>query len=208
MNRKESLVDAVVSGEWQMFQNVPNAGGRASCQEDPRTFGIMRAAQLASWSEDLLESYLEDLKDAARASRNLLTEKYGHMMQSTAPAEYARIEHLLPPVAPRARELIAQIAAIVIDWDLALSRKYPNVTMRGRPLFSSQDRPQVTSIETYLKGELATYSVKTLEIYLHHVEQQRAAGVNGSEITLAHTTRQYGYASLEEANERLGRRAG
>lgn len=38
------------------------------------TFAIMRAAQLASWSDALLESYLTDLKDATLTGRNLLAD--------------------------------------------------------------------------------------------------------------------------------------
>lgn len=208
MDRKEKLVDAVVASEWDMFRNVPSAGGRASCQESPKTFGIMRAAQLANWSEAVLGSYLSDLQEAVRAGRNLLTEKYARMMESTSPAEYARIAHALPVVAPRALELISRIVPIVLDWEVALAGKYPNILNRGRPIFSSEDRPRVTSLETYLSGELATYSIRTLELYLANVEQQLAEGVNGAELILASTTRQYGYASLEEAEERLGRRAG
>lgn len=207
-NPREELVEDVVEREWEMFRRVPNRGGKASCQESPKTFSIMRAAQLASWSDALLESYLTDLKDAALAGRNLLTEKYGHMMRSTAPGEYARIASLLPAVTPRALDLIARIAPIVLAWEVTLAGTYPGIVAKGRPIFSSDDGPQVTSLETYLKGELATYSIRTLELYLTHVEQQRAEGVNGCEITLACTTRQYGYASLQEANERLGRRAG
>jgi hypothetical protein len=208
MNRRKGLVDDVVTREWEMFICVPNPGGKVSCQESPKTFGIMRAAQLASWSDALLDSYLADLKDAALAGRNLLTEKYGHMMRSTAPDEYARIAHRLPAVAPRALDLIAQIVPIILAWEVALARMYPSLMAKGRPIFSPEDRPQVTSLETYLKGELATYSIGTLELYLAHVEQQRAEGINGSEITLACTTKQYGYASLQDANEHLARRAG
>lgn len=206
MDRKTQLVDAVVGSEWEMFRNVSNAGGKASCQESPETFGIMRAAQLANWSEAVLESYLHDLQDAGRGGRNLLTEKYARMMESTSPAEYARIAHRLPVIAPRALELIARIVPIVLDWEVALVGKYPNIMNRGRPIFSSQDGPRVTSLETYLKGELATYSIRTLELYLANVEQQLAEGTNGSEVILASTTKQYGYASLQEAEERLARR--
>ena len=102
MNRRKDLTDDMVAREWEMFVRVSNPGGKASCQQSPGTFAIMRAAQLASWSDALLESYLADLKNAALAGRNLLSEKYGHMMQSTAPDEYARIASRLPVIAPRA----------------------------------------------------------------------------------------------------------
>ena len=139
-NPREELVEHVVEREWEMFRRVPNRGGKASCQESPKTFSIMRAAQLASWSDALLESYLTDLKDAALAGRNLLTEKYGHMMRSTAPGEYARIASLLPAVTPRALDLIARIAPIVLAWEVTLAGTYPGIVARGRPIFSLRAR--------------------------------------------------------------------
>ena len=201
MKQKESLVDDVVKMEWKMFQAVPNVGGKASCQEDSKTFHIMRSSQLASWSEAVLESYLGDLKDAEILRRNLLTEKYARMMQSTSPAEYARIEHLLQPIDSRAHGLIQQIVAIVLEWETELQKKFPHILKRGRPLYSKEDRLGVTSLETYLRGELMTYSLRTLELYLANIMQQKSEGINGSEITLMHTTKQYGYDSLEKANE-------
>ena len=42
----------------------------------PDTFKIMRKSQAATWSDELLASYLEDLKTATREGRNIMTEKY------------------------------------------------------------------------------------------------------------------------------------
>ena len=203
MDRREQLTAGIVDRELAMFQAVPNAGGKAPCQEDIRTFRIMRSSQMASWSEAALESYLQDLKEAEDAGRNLLTEKYARMMQSTWPEEYARIEPLLPKVDPRGLELAGEIVDIVLSWERELLERYPYIVRRGRPISSAEDSPGVTSLETYLRGELATYSVKTLELCLARVKDQRAEGVNGSAVILAQTMRQYGFASLEEANERL-----
>lgn len=197
------MTAGIVEEELAMFQAVPNAGGKAPCQEDITTFRIMRSSQMASWSEAALESYLGDLKEAERSGRNLLTEKYARMMRSTWPAEYARIEHLLPAVDPGAPRLIDEIVGIVLKWERDLLEKYPDIVKRGRPIFSSEDAPGVTSLETYLRGELATYSVRTLALCLAHVRQQESENVNGSAIILAQTMKQYGFASLEEANEKL-----
>lgn len=205
MNRKEDLITDIVEQEWKMFQAVPNIGGRAACQEDLKTFRIMRTSQAMSWSEAVLDSYLDDLKQAESSGRNLLTEKYARMMQSTSPAEYAHIAHILPPVDPEAVSLIESIAAVVLEWERALLGKYPRILRRGRPVFSKDDTLFVTSLETYLKGELATYSLKTLRLYLENVLQQKSENINGSEITLAHTMKQYGFTSLEVAEEKLKR---
>ena len=206
MTTREDMIDSIVEAEWKMFQDVPNIGGRAACQDDLKTFRIMRAGQSASWSDAMLESYLDDLNDAKRSGRNLLTEKYARMMRSTSPSEYARIEHLLQPIDPEAIELIEQIVKIVLEWEQRLLEKYPYIVKRGRPLFSREDSIGVTSMETYLRGELSTYSIRTLASYLDHIQKEQSENVNGSAITLLYMIKQYGYDSLEEANEKIGSR--
>ncbi len=200
---KEEIIAKIIAIEWKMFQDVPNIGGTAPCQDERQTFEIMRVSQAASWSEAALESYLHDLTEAQQQGRNLMTEKYARMMKSTSPLEYVSIEHLVPPVHPEALSLIEKITKIVLDWEEELFRKYPRVLRQGRPIRSSDDTLFVTSLETYLKGELATYSLKTLELYYEHLVKEKSENINGSEITLAVTIRQYGFHSLEEANEKL-----
>lgn len=200
---RENVIDSIIEAEWKMFRDVPNIGGRASCQDDSKTFRIMRAGQAAAWSDAALESYLEDLNEAERSGRNLLTEKYARMMRSTSPLEYSQIEHLLPPVDPEAIELIERIVRIVLEWEEELLEKHPYIIKRGRPLFSREDSIGVTSMETYLKGELSTYSLRTLELYLDHLQKEQSENVNGSAIPLLYMVKQYGYDSLEEANEKL-----
>jgi hypothetical protein len=203
VNTREDIIDRIIELEWKMFQDVPNIGGRADCQDDLKTFRIMRASQSASWSEATLKSYLEDLNAAERSGRNLLTEKYARMMRFISPSEYARIEHLLPPIDPKAFGLIEQIVKIVLEWEQELLEKYPYIIEKGRPIFSTEDSVAGTSIETYLRGELTTYSLRTLEEYLDHIKKEQSEGINGSAIILLYMIKQYGFASLEEANERL-----
>jgi hypothetical protein len=203
LNIKEKLTAAIIEKEWEMFRDVPNAGGKAACQEDFYTFQIMRSSQAASWSEATLESYLSDLKEAGGMGRNLLTEKYARMMQTTWTSEYNRIKDLLPVVDSRAIELIERIVPVVLTWEEELIKKFPHILKRGRPLFSREDAPGVTSFETYFRAELATYSPKTLALYQANILQQLSAGINGSEITLANMMHRYGFGSLEETNATL-----
>ena len=207
MNERDPLVTEIIQSEWKMFQAVPNLGGKSPCQENAQTFQIMRRSQLASWSEATLESYRDDLKAAVVLRRNLLTEKYARMMELTAPQEYARIKHMLLPTDPQALALMEEIVEIILTWESELLARFPNILKRGRPIFALEDSPTATSIETYLWGELATYSLRTLELYLDNLLQQRNRGINGSEVTLLHTMRQYGYESLEEAEEKLDQSA-
>lgn len=59
----EGMIKSVVAIEWALFDKVQNCGGRAACQDDAKTFSIMRASQFRAWSLELLESYKEDLLD-------------------------------------------------------------------------------------------------------------------------------------------------
>ena len=67
---KNSIILKVLELEWEMFIGVSNIGGTASCQEDPKTFKIMRTSQFLTWSEDTLKSYLDDLITAREYGRN------------------------------------------------------------------------------------------------------------------------------------------
>jgi hypothetical protein len=206
MTTKADLISEVVAAEWRMHQAVRNIGGRAGCQEDFRTFEINRSSQVVGWSEACLESYLQDLQLAEKEGRNLQTEKYARMMESTSPAEYAAIQHLLPAVDPSASAVIEEIVNVAMGWAEEVAQKYPYLVARGRPLHSSEDSHFVTSFETYLRSELAVYSLNTLRLYRDNMLEQKANNVNGNEITLAHAMKRNGFSSLEEANQRIGER--
>ena len=189
------LINDIVLREWQMFGRVQNQGGRASCQDDWETFFIMRSSQLAVWTEDTLRSYRRDLQSAEAAGRNLLQEKYAYMMESTVPEEFARIRHLLPEVEPERKKLIDAIAETQIREMEQLAAQYPHVAATMRPLRSRSDSPWCTSLETYLKGELCTYSQETLTCY--HTQLQRR-DIRYGYTVLNQTALQYGCSSLEE----------
>lgn len=203
MLNKEEIINKIVEAEWKMFQDVPNIGGKASCQEDYRTFKINRYSQDTSWSEDVLESYLDDLNQAENSKRNLLTEKYARMMKSTSPQEYEKIANLLPAVKAEAVSLIEEILKIILSWEEEIKTRYPEIAKRGRPIHSSSDTLRVTSIETYLRGELPTYSFKTLQLLFKNIKKQKSENINGSEIALEYMMKQYGFPSLQKANEKL-----
>lgn len=203
MSVKEELIAKIVDLEWEMFQNVANVGGRAACQNDFETFSIMRSSQAISWSEAALASYLEDLAEAQESGRNLLTEKYARMMEFTAPWEYDRIQHHLSPLEQETQLLIDWITKINLAWEEEIRAKFPYIRRRGRPASSSDDTPYITSIETYLRGELATYSPRTLALYYQNVLEQKAANINGAQIVLDAMMQRYGFNSLAAANDAM-----
>jgi len=203
-NEERVLIKNILQAEWDMFQRVRNVGGRrASCQEDSKTFDIMRSSQFKSWSKDALESYLNDLVEAKKEGRNLLTEKYARMMASTSPSEYANIKHSLPPINPDVPGLIEKVLEIVHEWETEVLKKYPKVFERGRFLESFDDSPERTSKMTYLKGELLTFSLKTLRLYYNSLMGMKSKNINGSEVILEEMVKSYGYKSIAHANKVL-----
>lgn len=202
----KSLVDAVVSAEWEMFSQVRNVGGKASCQMDPHTFGIMRTSQVNNWDDELLGSYLDDLVDARREGRNLVTEKYARMMESTFPDEYAQLAHSLPPLDPEAVARAEDIVTAHVAWKEALDARYPSLADRGRPLRSRDDRPGWVSMETYLRAELRTYSPRTIALYHQATMERLRKGESEAEQNLLHQVRQYGFADIESAEKHFSAR--
>lgn len=192
--------EAIVRREWQQFQGVNNEGGRAACQGNWLTFHQMRLAQFLTWPHDAKISYLEDLQRADAQGRNLLTEKYARMMQSTDPQYYRmKLEPFLPPLSAERIAQQERIIAIQVAWAQAFMTRYPKLGAGMRRLRTSDDTRDATSFETYLRGELSTYSQRTLDLYESMVRDYQAQGENLTTLTLRNTVLLGGYASLEEA---------
>lgn len=204
---EQGTVQEILDLEWEMFQGVRGLDGPAPCQQDRRTFEIMRRSQLLSWDQATADSYLEDLQRARAAGRNLMTEKYARMMQSTSPCECRGQGAVLPQLdAPTAR-LVGRLSDLSVRWMQEAAAEYPHLAARGRPIHSYEDGTFVTSFETYNRGELATYSFRTLQLLEAHYQAMVNRGVNPAEVVLEHTMAQYGFASLEEAEAALRERA-
>ena len=194
------LVEEVIRREWDQFQRTENEGGRASCQGNWPMFHQMRASQFMTWPEDLLRSYLDDLDEANRVGRNLVTEKYARMMASTAPDEYReRIEPFIPRLSDERVARQERVIAVQVAWARDFRGRYPKLGAAMRVLTTAEDTPEDTSFETYLRGELGTYSDRTMALYEAMLEDLQAAGRNLTEQTVANTVRLGGFADLEEA---------
>lgn len=198
---KNELIDAIIEIEWPMFSGVNNEGGKAACQMDPKTFRIMRTSQYEAWDEDLLESYLEDLRSAREQERNLMTEKYARMMETTFPDEYARIAGVLPPVDSKQAAQIEEIVACHVRWKEELNRKYPHLGDRSRPIHTEDDQNGFPSVETYTRAELKTYSPRTVALYYKATMKRVAEGRSEAEENLLNQVRQYGFQTLDEAEQ-------
>lgn len=201
---RKFLIDEIVALEWDMFSTVNNIGGRSACQDERDTFEVMRRCNLMTWPLPMLGSYRADLLQAAEAGRNLMTEKYARMMETTAPDEYAAVARFLPPVSEEARALVDRAAAVLVPWEEEARARYPFLAERGRGLTDDAGPGVKTSFATYLRSELATYSVETLSAYVSYLEGASAAGKNGSLAVYENMVRLYGYRDLEEAAVAMG----
>jgi hypothetical protein len=168
----EKLIEQIVDIEWKMFSEV-NASENAECQKQEETFRLMRWMSHSEDSQELLESYLNDLNQALENGRNLMTEKY------------AIIQGFLSPEVNT--QLIDQIAGIESQWMKSLSEKYPTIIKGDGESFSK-----------YLKGELHTYSYETVSRYYDLVSESKRNNINLAEKRYTNLFSKLGYNSLEE----------
>ena len=172
-----NLVESIIKLEWNQFQQTNNEGGRASCQGNWPMFHQMRASQFMTWPEELLRSYRSDLQEADRVGRNLVTEKYGRMMQSTYPQEYcANIAPYIPRISADRNALQEGIITVQVSWARDFRERFP-----------------------HLGEAMGTYSDRTVALYRDFVERLRHERRNLTEETIRNTVRLAGFEDLAQA---------
>ena len=197
------LVEKLINLEWNCFDKVQNEGGRADCQDDWNTFSIMRRSQYLTWNTDMLESYIQDFEEAMAKGWNLITEKYGRMMESTTPAKYEQLKDNFPNISKEKKTIIEAIIAIQVTWMEEFAKEYPYMSGNSRVIHTSEDTPFSTSFETYLRGELSTYSDRTLDLYGRFIVEYLKKEENLTKDIMTNTALLYGYESLEQAEKLL-----
>ncbi|MBQ8413058.1 MAG: DUF4125 family protein, partial [Lachnospiraceae bacterium] len=202
LNRKE-LIENIVKEEWQQFDKVKNEGGRADCQDDWNTFSIMRRSQYNAWTDELLESYFGDLVDAREKGWNLIMEKYARMMETTTPDRYKELEKELPVRSPERIAIQEEIIRLQVEWMEEFAKEYPKMAGNARSIHTSEDNPFNTSYETYLRGELGTYSDDTLLLFGRFVVGLQRSGENLAYNIMDNTARLYGYESVQDAERKI-----
>ncbi len=191
---------SIAKSEFEAFDKVQNEGGRASCQNNWPTFKVMRMSQYMTWTEDMLLQYLYEFKTNYANGRNMIEEKYARMMESTAPLEYARFAKRLPAVSEAKKAIVEQIVALQVKWMEEFAAQYPNLAEDARAIHTAEDLAYDTSYETYLRGELRTYSDRMLEMYGRYIVAHAQAGKNVACEIMKNTVQFYGYQDLETAN--------
>lgn len=200
--KTQNLAEEITKLEWQQFQLTQNEGGRANCQEDWQTFHIMRMSQFLTWPLNLQESYKKDLERADSNGRNLITEKYARMMESTAPEIFERtIKPYIKPILEPRKSDQEHIILTQVKWADDFRNRYTHLGLAMRVLKTSEDTEENTSFETYLRGELSTYSAETFAKYKAFIEDLTAKNLNLTQMIITNTVRMYGYDSLEAADK-------
>ncbi len=172
----KKLLDRIIEIELDMFMRVRTSEPSA-CQERPETFRIMREMNHFFYSNEMLQSYLEDLESALASGRNLLTEKY------------ARMDDLIPPL--KSNPLITEIVKIEKEWMNDLQTRYP-LTFKN----------PVERFGNYLSSELETYSDRSLELLFRDLIKAKEDGVNLAEERYSHLFKRIGYGSISEVEEK------
>lgn len=190
MFNKEVLKDKILDIEINMLREVP-VKVLAVCQDDLQTFRLMRGAQYVGWSLETLQSYYNDLLNAERQGKNLMTLKYG------------RMENLIAPL--NLDPLIEQIVDIQFQWQKELASKYPSLTSWvGRPIEETVEPTMSGSVcfKNYLRSELETYSSSTLKLLYRDILTYKERGSNMIIDIYLNMVTNLGFRSLEEAEER------
>ena len=199
------LAEKITELEFRAFDQVRNQGGRASCQDDWHTFHIMRMSQYQTWSHIMLMQYLYDFQREMDRGHNLIEEKYGRMMESTAPGEYEKIKGHFPVLNEEKKAIIEAVVQIQVGWMEEFEQEYPLLAGNARSVRTADDSLYNTSYETYLRGEISTYSDKMLELYGRYVAECAGRGGNLTYEIMTNSVHMYGYQGLRDAEEQSGK---
>ncbi len=199
----EELTDKIARLEFSAFDKVKNQGGRASCQNDWPTFYVMRKSQYLTFTRTMLLQYYYDFQRELSRGHNLIEEKYGRMMESTAPAEYEKIKHYFPELSKEKQAIIEQIVALQVAWMEEFATQYPNLADNARSVRTAEDNLYNTSYETYLRGEISTYSDKMLELYGRYIVNYAEENKNPAYVIMGNSAWIYGYDSLDKAEQAM-----
>ena len=182
---------------------MQNVGGRALARIIRPFFYVMRKSQYMTWTDEMLECICNLWEENKAKGWNMITEKYGRMMEHTSPEEYEKIKDNFPEKSERTIAIVNQIAQIQVDWMKDFAKSYPKLASNARDITSDADQIDNTSYETYLKGELLTYSEELLKLYAQFIVNLAREGKNLAYMTIENTAHLQGYATLEDAESSI-----
>ena len=120
-------------------------------------------------------------------------------MKSTNPEKYQELAEQLPVRSQERVAIQEEIIRIQVEWMEAFAREYPKMARNMRVIRTEADGPYQTSYETYLRGELGTYSENTFVLYSRFIVGLMQEGRNLAFEIMEQTAKLYGYASAADA---------
>ena len=192
---KDRLINKIIDVEFALFDQVKDMDGRASCQDDFKTFYIMRFSQHNLFEEGSLLSYLLDLERARAEGINLITNKYSYMMEGSDREYYERyLKPFLPPSDEEKERVIGAITSLFEEAYNRLLPLYPRLLQSGRGMSEGRG----VSVLLYLSCELKIYSAETLTRIRKDMEGLIRSGINPVEKLYKTMLEFYGIGSLYE----------
>lgn len=125
------------------------------------------------------------------------------MMESTAPEKYEEIRTHFPELSEEKKAIIEHIVGMQVAWMEEFGAQYPALAGNARKIHTSEDTAEDTSYETYLRGELSTYSDKMLELYGRYVVEYARSGRNTAYEIMENSVKMYGYQDVETAEKEI-----
>ena len=193
-SEREQRLKQIIELERRMFIEV-RASSPSACQEHLRTFATMRRMSHSVLSDEFLESFLDDLREAftAKPSEGCCISpslsEHANLVSSSPRRnffveKYARIEGQIPPL--KHSPLIADIMQIELGWFLEVQRKYPTL-LRSNEAF-----------QAYEQAELETYSDRSLQLLFCDVGAALQAGRNLVEERYENLSLMLGFSSIAQ----------
>ena len=171
-NKNEKIITDIIDVEWSMFSTV-NASEKSPCQEQEKTFRLMRWMSYSVCDEKVLEAILANVLEAKKKGRNLMTEKYG-MMEGKIPLQ--NIHPITEKILTKEAEMMKEVA-----------EKYPLTFQTKSEQFGN-----------YAACEYATYSDDSLYLYHEMIERYESEKVNIVEERYNNLFKKLGYDSLAD----------
>ena len=122
-------------------------------------------------------------------------------MKYNSPQEYEKVKDILENPSKNKITIIEKIMSIYMKWEEEFFKKYPIFSSMGRPLYSTEDNNIETSIETYLRGELLSYSEKTLQLYLKYILEMKEKDINLAIKNMDNLASMQGFKNSDEVEE-------
>lgn len=197
------IIEDIIALEWDLSNQMDYTVKKEPCLYDKSVFTTNRMNWLSAWNQELQESYYLDLCTAQFEGRNPINEKYRYMFEQM---NFEEGKELLPEYSMEKLFLIDWISENLVEWQENLAQKYPRLVGNKKMIRRNLENRKQKTFETYMRGELATFSEETLRVYAAYIEQLQKRGLNLNQMIFQNVVAVYGCQTLEEAEWFLTRR--